>query len=497
MNGCRPAATKAWLPFTNPNNRLPITVYQLPSTNYRLPFTVYYMHASKATQFIKDEDRTDWHDTSLWMVRAKRDKAAASVPEWEELRELASKTKEHTLSNLSSYLDQFEQNALANGVQVHWAKDAAEHNQIILSILQRHQARHMVKSKSMLTEECGLNDFLEHNGIEVIDTDLGERIIQMREEPPSHIVMPAIHLKKEDIGELFHKKLQTEKGATDPKYLTEAARGHLRDHFLKAPVALTGVNFGIASTGGVVVCTNEGNADMGVHLAPVQIHAMGIEKLVPSPEHLSIFTRLLARSATGQPITIFTSHHHRPKTGGEMHIVIVDNGRSKQLGRQDFRASLKCIRCGACMNTCPVYRRSGGHSYGSTIPGPIGSILTPGIDLKKYSDLPFASTLCGSCSDVCPVKIDIHEQLYKWRQIIAQEGHLPWAKKQSMKLAANVLANPSKYRFGGKIARGSLRILPGFLINNPLNTWGKERELPAPPKQSFKEWYQKNKGNHE
>ena len=450
-------------------------------------------HANNAARFIRDEARTDWHDESLWFVRAKRDKAAHSVPEWEQLRELASQIKNNVLSNLDAYLEEFEQNALNNGVQVHWAANAAEHNDLVFSILKKHKVEHLVKSKSMLTEECGLNEYLEKQGIEVIDTDLGERIIQLRKEPPSHIVLPAIHLKREDVGELFHEKLHTEKGATDPKYLTEAARQHLREKLLHAGAALTGVNFGIAETGGVVVCTNEGNADMGTHLAPVQIHCMGLEKIIPRAVDLGVFTRLLARSATGQPVTIFTSHHHRPKPGGEMHVIIVDNGRSEHLGRKDFRNSLKCIRCGACMNTCPIYRRSGGHSYGSTIPGPIGSILTPGLDLKKYSDLPFASTLCGSCSDVCPVKIDIHEQLYKWRQVIASAGHLPVVKKQGMVLAGKVLASPGAYGFVGKMARMALKILPRFVVYNAWNEWGKGRELPEPPAQSFKEWYRINK----
>lgn len=450
-------------------------------------------HATKAAAFIKDEARTDWHDESLWFVRSKRDKAAHGIPEWEQLRELASQIKDHTLSHLDEYLEAFEAKAKENGVTVHWAADAAEHNRIVHSILQEHNARRIVKSKSMLTEECGLNEFLEEQDMEVIDTDLGERIIQLKEEPPSHIVMPAIHLKKEEVGELFHQKLQTKKGATDPQYLTEAARQHLRQSFLQADAAITGVNFAIAETGGVVVCTNEGNADMGTHLAPLQIHCMGIEKILPKAEHLGVFTRLLARSATGQPSTIFTSHHHKAKEGGAMHIVIVDNGRTTQLGRPDFRNSLKCIRCGACMNTCPIYRRSGGHSYDSTVPGPIGSILTPGIDLKKYSGLPFASTLCGSCSDVCPVKIDIHEQLYKWRQIIAEEGHLPTAKKQSMVMAGKVLSRPGWYKMTGKSARWVTRWLPRPLIYNPLNTWGKARELPEAPKESFQEWYRKNR----
>jgi L-lactate dehydrogenase complex protein LldF len=450
-------------------------------------------HATKAAAFIKDEARTDWHDESLWFVRSKRDKAAHSIPEWEQLRELASQIKDHTLAHLDEYLEAFEAKAQENGVTVHWAADAGEHNRIVYRILSEHKAHRIVKSKSMLTEECGLNEYLEEKDLEVIDTDLGERIIQLREEPPSHIVMPAIHLKKEEVGELFHQKLQTEKGATDPKYLTEAARQHLRHSFLKADAAITGVNFAIAETGGVVVCTNEGNADMGTHLAPLQIHCMGIEKILPKAEHLGVFTRLLARSATGQPSTIFTSHHHKAKKGGAMHIVIVDNGRTTQLGRPDFRNSLKCIRCGACMNTCPIYRRSGGHSYDSTVPGPIGSILTPGIDLKKYSGLPFASTLCGSCSDVCPVKIDIHEQLYKWRQIIAEEGHLPAVKKQSMAIAGSVLSRPGWYKAAGKSARWLTRWLPRPLVYNPLNTWGRDRELPESPKQSFQEWYHKNR----
>ena len=446
-------------------------------------------HAKKAEAFISNEARTNWHDESLWMVRSKRDKAAHAIPEWEQLRELASQIKNNALSNLDTYLEQFEANARRNGVQVHWAVDAAEHNRIVHQILSSHGVERMVKSKSMLTEECHLNEYLTQNGIEVIDTDLGERIIQLKEEPPSHIVMPAIHLKKEEIGELFHEKLQTEKGATDPKYLTEAARQHLRSKFLQSEAAITGVNFAIAETGGVVVCTNEGNADMGVHLAPVQIHCMGIEKIIPKLEHLGVFTRLLARSATGQPITIFTSHHHTPRPGTEMHIVIVDNGRSKQLGRESFRNSLKCIRCGACMNTCPIYRRSGGHSYGYTVPGPIGSILTPGIDLKKYSDLPFASTLCGSCSDVCPVKINIHEQLYLWRQQISEAGHLPQAKKKSLQWAGRILSNFRTYKRMGKWGRWALKYMPRFLIYNRLNEWGKERDLPEPPKESFRDWY--------
>ena len=221
----------------------------------------------------------------------------------------------------------------------------------------------------MLTEECGLNHHLEKEGIEVVDTDLGERIIQFRNEPLSHIVPPAIHLKKEEVGALFHEKLHTEEGNSDPTYLTAAARIHLREKFLAADVAITGVNFAVAESGTVVVCTNDGNADMGVHAARVQIHCMGIEKIIPRDEDLGVFTRLLARSATGQAVTTYTLHYRKPKPGSQMHIVLVDNGRLKHLGSETHWNGLKCIRCGACINTCPVYRWSGGHSYGSVIPG--------------------------------------------------------------------------------------------------------------------------------
>jgi L-lactate dehydrogenase complex protein LldF len=342
----------------------------------------------------------------------------------------------------------------------------------------------------MLTEECHLNPYLIKAGIEVIDTDLGERIIQMRDEPPSHIVLPAIHLKKEDVGATFFEHLGTAEGLTDPQQLTEAARQHLRAKFLAGEVALTGVNFAIAETGSVVVCTNEGNADLGVSLAPVHVASMGIEKLIPRLSDLGVFTRLLARSATGQPVTTYTSHYTKPVPGREMHIIIVDNGRTQQLGRPDFRASLKCIRCGACMNTCPVYRRSGGHSYDFTVPGPIGSILSPNIDLKKHSTLPFASTLCGSCTDVCPVKIDIHVQLYKWRQIVSEANHLPTAKKLGLKFMGRLLASPTAFKVSGMLGRKGLRLLPyGLTHNKTVNAWAIARELPEPPKQSFREWY--------
>ncbi|WP_100615370.1 lactate utilization protein B [Confluentibacter citreus] len=450
-------------------------------------------HAKEAELFNNDEAKVNWHDQALWFVRNKRDKAAHTVKGWEELRNLASAIKANVLSNLDDYLIQFEENAQKNGIHIHWAADAEAHNKIIHDILLKNNVKMVVKSKSMLTEECHLNPYLEAHGIEVIDTDLGERIVQLAKEPPSHIVLPAIHKTKEEVDVLFQKHLGTIPSNGDPQYLTNEARKHLRDKFLKADAAITGVNFAIAETGGFVVCTNEGNADMGVHLAKVHIASMGIEKIIPQEKHLGVFLRLLARSATGQPITTYSSHFNKPTEGKEMHIIIVDNGRTEQLGREHFRSSLNCIRCGACMNTCPIYRRSGGHSYKATIPGPIGSILSPGMDLKKHGSLPFASTLCGSCSDVCPVKINIHEQLYQWRQIITKDVKQPIVKKTVLKIAGRVLANSKLYGFFGKSARFMLKHLPKSVINSQTNTWGKARDLPKVENENFEDWYKKRK----
>ncbi len=450
-------------------------------------------HAILAERFIADRPRAQWHDKTLWFVRAKRDKAANTLPEWETLRETADAIKAYTMAHLAELLEQFEQQATALGAQVHWARDAHEHNQIVHKILAEHGVKRLVKSKSMLTEECHLNPYLERHGIEVVDTDLGERIVQLAGEPPSHIVLPAIHKKKEDIGALFHEHLGTEAGATDPQYLTEAARGHLRNHFMQADAGLTGVNFAIAATGGFVVCTNEGNADLGTSLPKLHIACMGIEKLIPRPEHLGVFLRLLARSATGQPITTYSSHFHGPLPGGELHIVLVDNGRTEILGQDEFRRSLNCIRCGACMNTCPVYRRSGGFSYESTVPGPIGSILSPASDPKKHKSLPHACSLCGSCTDVCPVKIDIHHQLLSWRRELAHLGHLSWTKRMQMKFASLLFRRPWLFKTMGWLARRTTPWLPRFMIYNRFNAWGKQRELPEMPKQSFRAQFKKSR----
>jgi L-lactate dehydrogenase complex protein LldF len=448
-------------------------------------------HASLAKEFIRDDAHVDWHDGALWYIRQKRDIASKGIAEWEALREVASQIKSNVISNLHDYLLQFEANLQKNGVIVHWAADAEEHNAIIYSILKAKEINQMVKSKSMLTEECHLNEYLLERGIEVINSDLGEYIQQIDNEPPSHIVLPCIHKRKEEIGELFHEHLGTEKGLSDPTALTRVARKHLRNVFLTRRAALTGVNFAVAETGEYVVCTNEGNADMGAHLSEVQIASMGLEKIIPQKKHLGVFLRLLARSATGQPITIYSSHYRKPRPGQEMHLILVDAGRTRQLARSDFRESLKCIKCGACMNTCPVYRKGGGLSYHNTITGPIGAILAPNLDMKKHADLPFASTLCGSCSNVCPVKINIHDQLYKWRQEIVKQGYAANTKALGMKAMAWTLSSPSSFTTAGKAGRWVLQNIP-FVVNNKLNPWYKQREMPEGEKESFAEWYAKN-----
>ena len=451
-------------------------------------------HPELAAAFAQNVERMKWHDKALWFVRVKRDNQAKTLDEWEELRNTADTIKTHTLANLDTYLETFEKNALKRGIKVHWAKDAAEHNSIVLDILRANNVKMVVKSKSMLTEECHLNPHLEAHGIEVVDTDLGERIVQLRQEPPSHIVLPAIHLKKEDVGTTFEHFLKTQKGNCDPTYLTRAARAHLREKFLNADAAMTGVNFAISETGGIVVCTNEGNADLGASLPKLHIACMGIEKIIPRLKDLSIFTRLLARSATGQPVTSYTTHYHGPIEGGQMHIVIVDNGRTNILAQERYVKSLQCIRCGACLNTCPVYRRSGGFSYGYTTPGPIGSTLAPNRDLKKYSTLPFACSLCGSCTNVCPVKVDLHHELYYKRQEVVEAGYLSPVKLNALKMATWLMCRPKLMDCAGWMARKFVPFMPRAILYSKFNVWGKGRELPRFPKNSFKELYKEKKG---
>ena len=451
-------------------------------------------HAEASSRFIEAKDHAEFHDKRLWDLRKKRDAETQAIPEWEELRSLASAIKEHTLSHLGDYLVEFERNATANGMVVHWARDAAEHNQVVYEILQSHGATTLVKSKSMLTDECELRPFLANRGIETMETDLGERIQQLDDEPPSHIVVPAVHKLRGDVAEVFGRTIGTDPGNSDVAYLAESQRRQTRPYYLKAEAGMTGANFAIAETGSFVVCTNEGNADLGANLPPLHIASIGIEKLLPKLEHLGVFVRMLSRSALGSPITQITSHFRAPRPGTQIHVVLVDNGRSERLGMDDFWTSLKCIRCGACMNTCPVYRRSGGLSYGATYSGPIGVIIDPTFNLRKYSSLPFASTLNGSCTSVCPVKIDIHEQIYKWRQIIAERHQLPMVKQEAMRIAGKVLSSPKLYRAAVEAAAAGIEKLPRALVYNPFNAWGRQREVPAAPAQTFRQWYLKHRG---
>ena len=441
---------------------------------------------------IQDQIHEPMHDRFLWATMQRRHAEAAAIPEWEELREIASKIKEHALTHLDHYLEEFEANATKRGAHVHWALDGADHNNIVYSILQDHGVKELIKSKSMLQEECQMTAFLQQRGIKVVESDLGERIQQLDGQPPSHIVFPCIHKTRNDVAELFARTIGTDPNNADPHFLTEEMRNNARPRFLAAGAGMTGGNFAIAETGTFMVCTNEGNADIGAAVPPLHIASIGIEKMIPRVEDMGVFLRLLARNAEGAPLTQYSSHFTGPRKGGELHIVLVDNGRSRRLGMPDFWHSLKCIRCGACMNTCPVYRRSGGHSYHTAIAGPIGSILAPNLDMKKYADLPFASTLCGSCSNVCPVKIDIHEQLYKWRQVIVKNGYAPTAKKVAMQGMATTLSSPGLYHLAGKAGRWVIKHAP-FAVNNKMNPWYKQRDMPEPPAQSFGEWYADNK----
>jgi L-lactate dehydrogenase complex protein LldF len=450
-------------------------------------------HAEASSVFLKSRTHAEFHDQRLWDLRQKRDREAHGIPEWEELRNLASAIKEHTLSHLGDYLEQFERNATANGMHVHWARDAAEHNQVVYDLLSKRDVSVLVKSKSMLTDECEMRPFLETRGIEIVETDLGERIQQLDDEPPSHIVVPAVHKLRGDVAEVFSRTIGTDKKRNDVPYLAESQRQHTRPYYLKAGAGMTGANFAVAETGSFVVCTNEGNADLSANLPPLHIASIGIEKLIPRLADLGVFVRMLSRSALGSPITQITSHFRAPRPWSEMHVVLVDNGRSERLGMEGFWPSLKCIRCGACMNTCPVYRRSGGLSYGATYSGPIGVIVDPTFNLRKYSALPFASTLNGSCTRVCPVKIDIHDQIYRWRKVIAERNQLPMVKKEAMRMAGKVLSSPKLYRTAVKAAQAGLDYLPRSMIYNPLNAWGKQREVPKTPKQSFRDWYVKNR----
>ena len=449
-------------------------------------------HAKQAEAYLQNDAVATRHDATFYGVRQKRDKMAQALPEWEQLRDAASQIKKHTVTHLADYLEQFAARAEANGVHVHWAKDADEYNAIVLDILSSHGVKKVVKSKSMLTEECHLNQHLEAQGIDVVETDLGERILQLMHLAPSHIVMPALHVHREEIGDCFRrlglmdevKDVPVPEDPNDPTYLTYVARMHLRRQFAEAGAGMTGANFGVAETGDVVVCTNEGNADMSTSIPRLHIVSMGIEKLVPDLSSLAVFQRLLARCGTGQETTVYTSHFRGPRPGGEMHIVLVDNGRSTILADPEHWQTLKCMRCGACMNTCPVYRRSAGYSYSYFIPGPIGINLGMLRDAAAHSGNVSACSLCMSCDQVCPVQVDLSQQIYRWRQRLEAIGQANAIKKLMSQGMTILFNHPALYTATLRLSPAA-NWLPSALMNSALNPWARGHQMMKFPKKSF------------
>src|SRR4051794_39705242 len=414
-------------------------------------------------------------------IRAKRAVVVEEMPDWESLREAGRAIKEHTLRHLDAYLLQLEASVNRAGGRVHWARDAAEANEIITGIVSRHGAKEVVKIKSLTTDEIGLNDALERIGVAAFETDLAELIIQLAGERSSHILVPAIHKNRAEIRELFRSRLQHTEGLTDePRALTAAARAHLRQKFLSVPVAISGANFGVAETGSICIVESEGNGRMCLTLPRVLISVMGVEKVVPTWRDMEVFLQLLPRSSTGERMNPYTSFWTGVAPGDgpqEFHLVFLDNGRTKVLASPTGRQTLQCIRCSACLNICPVYERTGGHAYNSVYPGPIGAILTPQlVGVENAGSLPYASTLCGACYDVCPVKINIPEVLIHLRGKVVRakqkKGNRLDPEAIAMKFLARVFSNPRRFERAQRLGRlgqklvvrdGVIDRLPGML----------------------------------
>ncbi len=431
-----------------------------------------------------------------------RDRAAAEFPIMEELRDRARAIRLHSLSHLDRLLGHFADQVTALGGTVHFAADADEANRIVAGILEQTGSRLVVKSKSMVSEEIELNDHLEGIGVEVVETDLGEFIVQLAGDTPSHIIAPVLHMTRQDVGGLFAEKLGVEY-TDDPTELNEIARVHLREIFLKADAGISGVNMAIAETGSVVLVTNEGNGRLTTTAPRVHIALMGMERIVSRWEDAAVVLEVLARSATGQRLSVYTSvttgprREDDPDGPEETHVVVIDNGRSEILGGPTAEI-LACIRCGACLNVCPVFRTVGGHAYGTVYSGPIGSIVTPGLHgLEPWWELPYASTLCGACEEVCPIRIQIPSMLLHLRERAASEGRLPGWLNRGMSRYARTTTDPQKWRRATKWAsrlsaplatRGWLRRIPG-----PGRGWTKYRDLPRPASESFSEWWRNNR----
>lgn len=433
-------------------------------------------------------------------LQTRRLDAAAELGNWEEWRSLSEEIRQHVLENLDFYLYQLSENVAKRGGHVYFAETAEEASAYIREVIEKKNARKVVKSKSMVTEEIHLNATLEEAGCQVIETDLGEYILQVDDhDPPSHIVAPALHKNKEQIRDVFAEKLSYQ-NTEKPEELAWHAREMLRHEYLTADVGITGCNFAVAETGSITLVTNEGNADLVTALPKTQITVMGMERLVPTYEEMEVLVSMLTRSAVGQKLTSYITVLTGPKEEldvdgpEEFHLVIVDNGRSSILGGE-FQSILQCIRCAACVNVCPVYRHVGGHSYGSIYSGPIGAVLSPllgGYD--DYKELPYASTLCGACTEACPVKIPLHELLHKHRQVIVEkEGRAPISERMTMKAFGLGAASPSLYKLGSKLAPAAMNpFTAGDKITKgpgPLKAWTEIRDFPAPNKERFRDWF--------
>jgi L-lactate dehydrogenase complex protein LldF len=431
-------------------------------------------------------------------IRAKRAGVVAELADWEQLREAGRAIKERTLRHLDAYLLELEESVTRVGGVVHWARDAEECNRIVGDLIAGHGAEEVVKSKSLTTEETGLNEALQARGIHPWETDLAQLIIQLDDDMPSHILVPAIHKNRTQIRDLFRRALPNAPPdlSDDPRELAEAARMHLRRLFLQAKVGISGANFAVAETGSVVVVESEGNGRMCTTLPEVLITVMGIEKVIPTWQDLEVYLQLLPRSSTAERMNPYTSMWTGVSDGDgprEFHLVLVDHGRTNVLADEIGRQALNCIRCSACLNVCPVYARTGGHAYGATYPGPIGAILTPMLtSLDEAGSLPYASSLCGACYEVCPVKINIPEVLVHLRgEVVRHEG--TDAERVAMRALARVFGNRRLYETAQRagrlgqwplVRRGKIERLPG-----PLAGWTAARDLKAVPRQSFRDWW--------
>ena len=442
-------------------------------------------------------------------IRNKRARVTSELPDWQELRNTGEMVKNYVLFNLPQMLEQFERNFTARGGHVHWARDAHEANQIALDLIREQGVDEIIKIKSMATAETGLNEFLEENGINAIETDLAEEIVQLGEDRPSHILVPAIHRNRREIRDIFLKKIEgINPDITDePAELAEASRNRLREKFLSTKVAVSGVNFGIAETGTMTIVESEGNGRMCLTLPDTLISFMGIEKLLPTFQDYEAFLQLLPRSSTGERMNPYTSMWTGVTPGDgpqNLHVILIDNGRTAVLADELGRQALRCIRCSACMNVCPVYERAGGHAYGSTYPGPIGAILSPqlsGIEAAHNNSLPYASSLCGACYEVCPVKINFPEVLVHLRGKDVEAKH---AKKHAPTQMDAMMYGAKKLFSSGKMMAVAERGLPmSRLISGKkhkitkvpgiVSGWTDYRDIPEPPKESFRNWWKKEK----